>query len=459
MTLPRIATRKIIHISMLVFPFLLPALTRFEAAGCAALALVFNRFVLPSIGVDIRRGHASTTGADANSGLRVQPRVASSGDAWTGIVVYPLLVLALVVFYGHLMHVVAAAWAIMALGHGVAGLVGERLPSPRLPFNPAKTWSGFSAFVLAGMVGADVLARWVNPSLPGTKVLIVSGAAGLIGALVESLPIRLDDDILVPLVCGGFMYCAYLMDRSALASNWPYLGRRIVLAVGINLLFALLALALKVVSGAGGLAGFLVGVAVYLGYGYKSFLILLAFVVLGSSATRLGYARKAQRGIAERRGGARGWREALANGLAGAFFSILVITTHCEAAFLVALVASFAEAAGDTVSSEIGQWLSHRAYLITTLRPVPAGENGGITMVGTGAGLAASAAVALLGYGLGLCALSGAAIALGAAVAGNVLDSLLGATVELRGLVTNEIVNFAGTSFAGGLALALMPHA
>ena len=40
--------------------------------------------------------------------------------------------------------------------------------------------------------------------------------------------------------------------------------------------------------------------AVYLGYGWKSFALLLAFFVLGSTATRLGYAKKAARGIAER---------------------------------------------------------------------------------------------------------------------------------------------------------------
>jgi uncharacterized protein (TIGR00297 family) len=201
-------------------------------------------------------------------------------------------------------------------------------------------------------------------------------------------------------------------------------------------------------------AGFVLGVAVYLGYGYKSFLILLSFFLMGSLATRLGYAAKAARGVAERRRGARSWREALANTLAGAFFAVLVISTNQEAAFLVALVAAFAEAAGDTVSSEIGQWLSQRAYLITSFKPVPAGENGGVSFNGSVAGLLASALVVGLGYGLGLCGKGGAAVAFGAAVAGNVLDSLLGATIERRGLVTNGIVNFAGTSVAGALALA-----
>jgi uncharacterized membrane protein len=72
------------------------------------------------------------------------------------------------------------------------------------------------------------------------------------------------------------------------------------------------------------------------------------------------------------------------------------------------------------------------------------------------AGFLASALIVAIGFALGLCGPAGAAIALGAALAGNLLDSLLGATVERRGLVTNGIVNFAGSSFAGGLALALM---
>jgi uncharacterized protein (TIGR00297 family) len=131
-----------------------------------------------------------------------------------------------------------------------------------------------------------------------------------------------------------------------------------------------------------------------------------------------------------------------------------VITTRQEHAFLVAFVAAFAEAAGDTVSSEVGQWLSPRAYLITSFRAVAAGENGGVSLAGSIAGLAASGLIITLGWLLGLTGAGGAAIALAAAVAGNLFDSLLGATLERRALVTNGIVNFAGTAFAGALALA-----
>lgn len=434
-----ISTRKIVHVSMLGFAFLLPFLTWVEAAGCAVLALVFNLIVLPRLDVDLRKRTAA--GLDA--------------DVRTGIVIYPLSVLGLVLFYPHHMEIVAAAWAIMALGDGAAGMAGTTLGGAALPWNPGKTWSGFLAFVGAGTAGAYVLMRWVNPALDPQHVAFLAAATAVAGALVESLPIGLDDNASVPLVSGAFMFCLLLMSPSALAGNLPYLPRRFLLALGVNAGLVVVALMAKTVTRSGAAAGFVLGVAVYMGYGYKSYLMVAAFFVLGSVATRLGYARKAARGVAEKRRGARSWREALANTLAGAFVALLVITTPYEAIFLTALVASFAEAAGDTVSSEIGQWLSDRAFLITNFRPVPAGEDGGVTLPGSVAALLACAGVVGLGWGLGLTRGRHALVAFAAATAGNLLDSLLGATLERRGLVTNGIVNFAGTSFAAGLAVAL----
>jgi uncharacterized protein (TIGR00297 family) len=428
------STRKLVHMSMLGFAFLLPYLTWVEAAGLAALALLFNISVLPRLGFDFSK---------------------REGDTWTGIILYPASVLLLILFYRNHLHIAGAAWAIMALGDGLASVAGEAVRGPRLPWNREKTWSGFAAFVLAGSAGSFALSRWIAPQLAADKVVLVCFAAVLVGAVVESLPIRLDDNASVPLVSGAFMFCAYFISAEAVASNWPHVRSRLWLALGVNAVLALAALALRMVTRSGAAVGFFLGAAIYLAYGYRSFHILLGFFVLGTVATRIGYAVKAARGVAERRRGARSWREALANSLAGAFFAIVAVTSHHEAAFLAAFVAAFAEAAGDTVSSEIGQWLSDKAYLITTFRPVPAGEDGGVSAGGTAAGIVASGLLVGLGYNLGLVGPAGAGIALAAGVAGNLFDSVLGATIERRGLVTNGVVNFAGTSFAGGLALAL----
>jgi uncharacterized protein (TIGR00297 family) len=482
---PLVSARKRLFMASLLFAFLFPYLTWKQAAGCALLLLLFNTLILPWLDVDVSKG---TGPAQPPRG----PLLSKEGGTFVpvphtdsilifdkGMTLYTISVLALILLYRNHLHVAAAAWAIMALGDGMATVVGEgvgrpalacRQQEPRswrsrtrgiaapLPWNRQKTWSGFVSFAVAGTAGAYLLTRWIAPGIPPNKTLIVCAAASLLGAVVESLSIALDDNITVPLVVGAFMFCAFLIEGSALDSNLPYLGRRIFLAIAVNLAFALLACALGAASRSGAVCGFSLGTAIYLGYGYKSFLLLFAFVLLGSAATRLGFSKKAARGVAERRGGARSWREALANLLAAAFFAILVITTHHEPAFLIALVAALAEAAGDTVSSEIGQWASDRAYVITTFEAVPAGEDGGISLGGTAAGFAASAIIMGLGLGLGLCGpyrFAGPAIALGAACVGNLFDSLLGATIQRRGLVTNGIVNFAGTSVAGALALGL----
>jgi uncharacterized protein (TIGR00297 family) len=461
----------------LLFAFLFPYFTWKQAAGCALLLLLFNTLILPWLDIDVskRPGVARSIGAAAPGFSQPPPSpllIKGGGTCipaahtyppptvktWTGIVLYPISVLVLIALYRNHLHIAAAAWAIMALGDGMATVVGEALRGSALPWNRQKTWSGFVTFAVVGTVGAYLLTRWIAPEIPPDKTLTVCAAASLLGAVVESIPIPLDDNLTVPLVVGAFMFCAFLIERSALDSNLPYLGRRIFLAIAVNLAFALLAWALKAASRSGAVCGFFLGTAIYLGYGYKSFLLLCAFVLLGSVATRLGFSKKAARGVAERRGGARSWREALANLLAAAFFAVLVITTHHEAAFLIALVAALAEAAGDTVSSEVGQWTSDRAYLITTFEAVPAGEDGGISLGGTAAGFAASAIIMGLGLGLGLSGpyrFAGPALALGAACVGNLFDSLLGATIQRRGLVTNGIVNFAGTSVAGALALGL----
>lgn len=437
-----ISTRKIVHISMLAFAFLLPFLTWVQAAGAALFALFFNLVILPRLELDLGKQAAVAEGE-------------SRPVQWTGIVAYPVSVLMLILLFGRRMEVVAAVWAIMALGDGLASVAGESLHGPAVPWNGGKTWSGFLAFIAAGTVGSFVLGRWAAPSFPSHKMLVICAVTAMVGAVVETLPIELDDNITVPLVCGGFMYCAMLVQWSAVESNLPYLGVRILLAIVVNGVLALVALGSGTVNRSGAAMGFLLGVAIYMGYGYKSFLILLAFFLMGSIATRLGYARKAARGVAEGRRGARSWREATANTLTAAFFSVLVITTHFEAAFLAALIAALAEAAGDTISSEIGQWVSGRAYMITTLKPVPAGQDGGISLAGSAAGLAASVAIVTLGYGLKLCRPETAVVVLFAAGAGNLLDSFLGATIERRGLVGNATVNFTGTCFAGGLALGL----
>ncbi len=122
----------------------------------------------------------------------------------------------------------------------------------------------------------------------------------------------------------------------------------------------------------------------------------------------------------------------------------------------VMLLAALAEATADTVSSEIGSAFGGTPYLLTTLRPVPAGTDGAVSVTGTSAGLAGALAVTVAGGWALSLPVAAAAAAFAGGACGLLFDSLLGATVERQGWLGNDLVNFSSTVFAAAVALLLL---
>jgi len=120
------------------------------------------------------------------------------------------------------------------------------------------------------------------------------------------------------------------------------------------------------------------------------------------------------------------------------------------------MAAALAEAAADTMSSEIGQAFGGTPRLVTNWSKVAAGTNGAITLAGTLAGVAGAVTVGLVSVLIGLFAWRVLPICAGAGIAGMVADSLLGATVERPGLLGNNGVNFISTLMSAALAIILL---
>jgi len=194
---------------------------------------------------------------------------------------------------------------------------------------------------------------------------------------------------------------------------------------------------------------------------------VLAVFLLSFLATRLGRERKEQLGTAERRQGRTAAQVAANLGVAAIVSNELVQSWLIDSGRFSAngvvqmplfapMLAALAEAAADTVSSEVGQVLGSRPRLITTLRQVEPGTDGAISLAGTLAGVAAAVLVALAGtLALGSDR-TVFAISCAGGIFGLFFDSLLGATLERRGWLNNDAVNFLSTASAAAFALGLL---
>ncbi|MGZ4877527.1 MAG: DUF92 domain-containing protein [Candidatus Angelobacter sp.] len=231
-------------------------------------------------------------------------------------------------------------------------------------------------------------------------------------------------------------------------AEFPPSGRRFLTALAITAGFAVLAWFAGGVNFSGALAGSAVAFIMAV-RDLRMFLALLIVFAVTLVATRVGYARKQQLRTAEPAGG-RTAAQAMANlGIAA------LVVAVAGAAWPVLALAALAEAAADTSSSEIGMAFPGKTLLVTNFKPVPAGTDGGISLFGTIAALVGAASVALAAVATGLAPVRQIAIIIMAGFFGTLVDSLLGAVLERRGWLDNNLVNLLSTAAAAGMAWGL----
>ncbi len=157
---------------------------------------------------------------------------------------------------------------------------------------------------------------------------------------------------------------------------------------------------------------------------------MIFFFVLGSVLSRLPSGVYAPEQKARR-----DWRQVLANGLWPTLLAV-GYGLHQEEAYYLAFVASIAVACADTVSGEIGIRFAKQTVSVLNFRPVPEGVSGGVSGIGTLAGLAGAVMVALVGVGPKgwdfLLSLKAIALVSVVGFLGSLFDSVLGATLQAK---------------------------
>jgi uncharacterized protein (TIGR00297 family) len=144
----------------------------------------------------------------------------------------------------------------------------------------------------------------------------------------------------------------------------------------------------------------------------------------------------------------RSWKNSVANTGTASVMGILsrsISTPHWHGIVMAAFVASLGAGISDTLSHEIGALYGGTPRVITTFSRANPGDSGAVSLVGTVAGLVAAFGLAFIGGGMGLLSLTLCIVAGGCAFLGNLVDSVLGATLERRGVVDNNGVNAACT--------------
>ena len=433
--------RKLLHIAFGLFAFTLPWIPWWAAALVTAAAIVGNWLLLHRVfGRAVAR---DARGVDF------------------GIIAYPFAVLVLILVLREQLHYAAIAWVLLAFGDGFSTLAGRSVRIAPLPWNRDKSWGGLLAFVLAGGAAAFAVSAWFGHHEPGVIIL-----ATVVAALVDSLPLRVDDNLTVPFAAAVALVVGGIDVRSAYAV-WPSTPPWLV----VNAVLALVAYFIRSVTFSGALAGWLLGAILILGGGWPLYVALLVFFVIGTGATKLGYARKAAAGLAQERGGRRGASHALSNVGVAAICAIAASRVarsplgaeELELVPMFMAIAALATAAADTTASEIGQLFGKRAFLPLTLRPVPAGTEGAISVEGTVAGAVAALLVAAAGCASVDVMFRGAtfsvpivlAIAV-AALTGSYLESIAGNWNRRQTRpVPNGVLNFFNTAAGALLFLAL----
>ncbi len=195
----------------------------------------------------------------------------------------------------------------------------------------------------------------------------------------------------------------------------------------------------------GSLFMIIMGIVIIFTAGANWLILIFLFLILGLVSTKYKHQYKKDIGVYE---GTRTLKNVISNG----------IVPFIMAAFgnYGGFIGSIATATADTLASEIGVTVQPR--LITTFKKVPPGTDGGISVVGTAAGIIGAGIIGVAAYLLGIFPdpFVTLKISIIAGTVGCFVDSILGAVLERRNYISNEYVNLIATITGAALGIIMV---
>ena len=237
---------------------------------------------------------------------------------------------------------------------------------------------------------------------------------------------------------------------------------QIVISGVLSAAMSVIAYKLRMLTFSGALASLLVGYTVGVFGSIEWLILLVTFTLIGLSITKLDFNEKIEIGVQEGNYGERTYKNVLGVGIPACIFAILYAFVHAyfgtkyDLALTVAFITTLSVAAADTVASEIGI-RDKKVWLITTFERVKRGTNGGVSVLGIVSSMCGAAFTGVVGWLLifkGIDVYVLIPIFLG--IAGSLIDSVLGATLERRGDISKYLNNSLSAMICAILGIVIV---
>ncbi|VVB90375.1 Uncharacterised protein [uncultured archaeon] len=350
--------------------------------------------------------------------------------------------------------IIGGAFVITTFGDGISDIINihDKAKNNKKE-NNMKIYSAKSSivFLISGGIFAFLAEVWILEwsravyyPVPYGMLFFLAMLGAITGALLESVTVT-EDNIIIPLGSAMTMWLFYAF-RSSYNIDAGYLITILIFAF----ILGYLAYRVRIADISAMLSATLFGVVIIISSNISWFFILLSFFFLGSLFTRYKYKYKQSHGIAEEKGGARGYKNVFSNSLAALSLAVaykIFFPSH-NMLLLSAYLGSIATACGDTLASEIGQTYKGEPRMITTFKKVRPGTDGAVSRLGEGAAFFGASVISLLAVVL-IPGIHNTYIIVIAAIAGGFIgtniDSVLGATLQQKGYLSNNGVNLFAT--------------
>ncbi|MGP8319734.1 MAG: TIGR00297 family protein [Methanosarcinaceae archaeon] len=366
--------------------------------------------------------------------------------------------------YSYPLYTIAGAVAISTFGDSAATIVrhkrqlkfdaitAEEYPEKIYQSEVHKHYSvkSSSALLGVGIVTAFLAGLWVvywqGIDVSYNMIFFVAAIGAATGALIESIPSKVNNNLTVPLGTGMIMWLFSTFGYSVPPSQ-------MAAALLFSLVSGYFAFRVKIADVSAVLSATLIGVLIIVFTNVSWILLLLTFFILGGASTKYKYQYKKSIGLAQSKGGVRSYENVFSNSTAALVLAVAHgIYPQFSSLIIYAYLGTIATATGDTLASEIGTTSQVKPRMITTFKIVEPGVDGGITPVGQFVTIVGSMIIGILAAVLGIVDNIPLVIVITtiSGFIGTNIDSLLGATLQNRGLLTNSGVNFVST-FLGAL--------